>query len=270
MWAFGHELDAAGARSLPLQDAYVFSVINNPVGLEDARTYKFAVSGHTVGTLTNDTLEAVVGRVGAPPRTIPLSTTVRDLDTGRSLTTRSRLADERALELGSSLDMVGTFSLGQGSRQLLGVTPPRVSSRLCLRIKVAERRRPLGFCNNYIDQVRPLEDASRAFRLVNAFKFGRLTPQSVRARLSLRRGVPEAFLLSARAPKRVRAGRRVRISLLVQGRRSGRRRVTVSYRVPRSTPPGRRTLTIRGAVPQPPETSFQEALEIALEPGGGG
>ena len=55
---------------------------------------------------------------------------------------------------------------------------------------------------------------------MDGFKFGRLTPRSVRMRLDVRRGVPEAFLLAARAPKRVRAGRRIRLSLLVQGRRS--------------------------------------------------
>ena len=30
VWGFGHPLDGVGARSLLLQDAYVFRVINNP------------------------------------------------------------------------------------------------------------------------------------------------------------------------------------------------------------------------------------------------
>jgi len=266
IWAFGHSQDGVGRRSLPLQDAYVFSVIDNPVGTKDAKTYKFAVSGHTVGTLSNDFLNGVSGRVGPVPRTIPFTASIRDQDSGVSRVIHSQIADERSLELGSSLDMVGTFALGQGSTQALGATPPRVSSSLCLRIVVRERRRPLGFCNRYANQVSPLADASTAFRLVDAFKFGRLTPLSVSARLRLRRGVPEAYILRARAPRRVKRGQRVRIGLDLQNRRAGRKRVNVFYRVPRSARPGRRVLTLRGAVPRSPEVGFQERLEIALTP----
>ena len=38
VYAFGHELDGAGRRSLLLQDAYVYSVIGNPNSL----SYKLA------------------------------------------------------------------------------------------------------------------------------------------------------------------------------------------------------------------------------------
>ena len=37
LWAFGHPLDGAGPRSLFLQDAYVFSVIDNPLGIARRR-----------------------------------------------------------------------------------------------------------------------------------------------------------------------------------------------------------------------------------------
>ena len=192
---------------------------------------------------------------------------IRDLDTGpQSRHPHARWPTSAALELGSALDMVGTFSLGQGSRQLLGASPPRVSSRLCLRITVAERRRPLGFCNEYVDQVAPARRRLAAFRLVDAFKFGRLTVRSVSARLTLRRGLREAFLLRARAPRSVKRGRRVRVKLLLQNRRAGRQRIAVYYRVPRRTRPGRHLLTLRGAVPQSPEVGLEERLDVALEP----
>ena len=44
LWAFGHQLDGVGRRSLFLTDAYVFSVIQNPLGLAEvgAITYKLA------------------------------------------------------------------------------------------------------------------------------------------------------------------------------------------------------------------------------------
>ena len=64
VYAFGHELDAAGPRSLFLQDSYVFGVIGNPIGVPDfgAMTYKLASpGGHNVGELTNDTFSAIYG-----------------------------------------------------------------------------------------------------------------------------------------------------------------------------------------------------------------
>ena len=67
IWAFGHPFDGVGRRSMLLQDAYVYTVVDNPLALEEASTYKLAVPGHTVGSLTNDTLNAVIGRLGAPP-----------------------------------------------------------------------------------------------------------------------------------------------------------------------------------------------------------
>ena len=65
VWGFGHPLDGVGARALLLQDAYVFRVVNNPLAIPGvAGTYKYAATGHDVGTLTNDALSAVAGRVG--------------------------------------------------------------------------------------------------------------------------------------------------------------------------------------------------------------
>ena len=73
VWGFGHPLDAVGARSLLLQDAYIFRVINNPSASFDSYgSYKYGAAGHALGTLTNDGLNAVVGRVGALPETVPV------------------------------------------------------------------------------------------------------------------------------------------------------------------------------------------------------
>ena len=93
VWGFGHPLDGVGGRALMLQDAYVFRVINNPLALGDAAgTYKYAAAGHDLGTLTNDGLSAVVGRVGALPATVPVRVFATDLDTGakRSVVTQRR------------------------------------------------------------------------------------------------------------------------------------------------------------------------------------
>ncbi len=55
VWAFGHPFEGLGRRALFLTDAYVYTVIQNPLGIPDfgAVTYKLAsTDGHPLGSLT--------------------------------------------------------------------------------------------------------------------------------------------------------------------------------------------------------------------------
>lgn len=278
VWAFGHPLDDLGPRSLLLQDAYVYTVVNNPVGAEGISTYKLAVPGHTVGSLTNDTLNAVIGRVGPAPRTIGVDVTVRSdsgdcegrpcppsMNGGRTRTLRSQVTDERDLELGSSLELVTSLSLGQALIEVLGAEPPRISTSMCLRIRVRERDRPLGFCNDYLDGSGPFEDLSAALLLVDAFKFGKLTPLSVSVHARVRGDVPEAFLLRARTRRSARPGERIPIRLSLRRSRGPRYSRTFTYRVPENTPPGTRVLKLRGVVPASLLEGSEESFDLFFE-----
>lgn len=249
LWAFGHPLDGAGRRSLPLLDAYVFSIIANPLGTFEATTYKLASAGRPVGALTADGNGAIAGRIGAPPPTIPLTVSARDDDSGRTRTLRVDVADERRLDLGSGLDLVGTMAASDAMATVLRSTPPRVTTSMCLRIVVRQRPKRLGFCKRYFGPYAPLDDLSAAFGLIDGYKFGRLDVERISIRMRVRAGVREAFILDARAPRRVRPGQRIRVGLLLQRSRAGRQRLSFPYRVPRSLRPGRRVLTVRGATP---------------------
>ena len=265
IWAFGHPLDAAGRRALALQDAYVFSVINNPLATEEAITAKLAVPGHTLGVFGQDGLNQIAGRVGAPPRTIPLRVHVRDRDSGRTAALAAQVTDERHLELGSGMDLVGTLGVAHVTGQVLGSSPARYTTEMCVRIRLRGRGRRLAFCDRYQDAFGPFDDLSSAIGLVDAFKFGRITPTDVSVRMQVSRGVNEAFVLSARAPRRVRPGRRIRVRLRLQRRRGGRFRLSFPMRVPRGLRPGRHVLTLRGVVPASLEEASEDGLEIVLE-----
>ncbi len=247
LWAFGHLLEGYGRRALPLLDAYVFSVIDNPLGTFEAETYKLAAAGRPVGTLTNDGLGAIAGRIGAPPPTIPLEVVARDERSGRGVTVNVDVADERELDLGSGLDFVGTLAASDAIASVLRSMPPRLTTAQCLRVTVRQRKRPLRFCKHYFDAYAPLDDLSSAFSLIDGYSFGRLDVQKVSVRIKVRAGVDEAFIVRAHAPRRVRRGQRVRIVLKLQRSHAGRKRVAFRYRVPRSLRPGRHLLTVRGA-----------------------
>nr|MDQ4041518.1 hypothetical protein [Actinomycetota bacterium] len=196
---------------------------------------------------------------------VPLTISVRDVNTGRVAQLFSRVSDERTLELGSGLDLVSNLAASQGLGQVLSSLPPRVTSTLCVRVRVLERRRRLGFCDTYREGGGPFDDMSQAFTLIDAFKFGRLTPLDASVSLDVRRGVREGFVIAARAPRRVRRGRRIRVRLLVQLRRGDRVRMSFAMRVPRSTRSGRRVLTLRGIVPESLREGSDEELEVVLE-----
>ena len=116
---------------------------------------------------------------------------------------------------------------------------------MCLRITFRERpKHPARFCNRYLSSAILAPDAGPlgnqvafsaaidsldAISLIEAYE-GR-TPHvtNVSANINMRRGEQLAFLRSVKAPKRVRAGQRVRLRVKMQRVRGGN--LTRSYRV---------------------------------------
>ena len=125
VWIFGHEMDGAGRRSLFLQDAWIHTVVNNPVAVQDVATYKLGSPGNDLGTITSDGPNGVVGVLGAPPASFPLRVTAKDLDTrqgaqcrhARRRGGRRRAADRRvAAEHHGGRRRRGGRSLDHGRR----------------------------------------------------------------------------------------------------------------------------------------------------------
>ena len=135
VYGFGHPFESAGRRALLLQDAYVFTVVSNPLDTLEASSYKLAAPGHTLGTLTNDALTGVVGEVGAGPRTVPLTVRVRDADTGARLVQRTQLVDE--VDLGDpdgqgALSAIASLAVAQAVTSAFDGAPAQETGRLCL------------------------------------------------------------------------------------------------------------------------------------------
>jgi SpoIVB peptidase S55 len=246
VWAFGHPLDGLGRRSLFLQDSYVFGVISNPLGIPPALSYKLASSaGHVLGAATSDTVASVGGTIGAEPPSIPLNVVARGGD-GRQVVLESRLADERGLGYGAGLSLVAPLAASQAVEGLTRSVGP-VTFSLCMRFRVRELGRPIGFCNPYFAVDRAMADVRKAGELVDSFDLAPLHVERADVRVRARPGVTEDVLVDADAPRRVRPGERIRVRLVVQRRRGGgRRRIRGSLRVPRSLPPGRHTIRLAG------------------------
>jgi hypothetical protein len=259
VWVFGHAFEGVGPRSLLLQDAYVYTVVNNPFGVDPAVTYKLASPGHDLGTFLNDATAAVVGRTGALPRTIPVRVIAEDVEAGRTRTVDVRAADEAPVGLpsGSSpLAVIGPLALTQAGTQALRGIPARMSGSMCVRIALEERERPIRFCNRYVSGGVPEGDAGglgtlmtdfgSALSLLDAYNFGPLHVTRVDANLDLRRGLRQGYLLRARTPRRVRRGSRVPVTLVVRRVNGPEQRIRFRLRLPRSLPTGLVEMELRG------------------------
>jgi hypothetical protein len=263
VWGFGHQFDAVGRRTLLLKDAYVYAVIGNPVGLGEAVSRKLAAPGHDLGMITADGPAGIAGRLGALPARIPVRVDARDADTGERHVVNAQVADETAADQpagGSPLSLVGPMAVSQAAFAVLGSSPARLSGSMCARITVRETRRPIRFCNTYVgagggpqdseEGGLPggalVSDVAEALAEIDAFQLGELHVTSLSVRMTLRRGLQQAYLVRVRAPRTVRRGRRARLRLTLQrvfGKRFSR---TVTVRIPRGAPLGRRDLILTG------------------------
>ena len=259
VWALAHPFDGAGRRDLFLQSAYVFGVINNPVSVESGSTYKLALPGAAIGTLRQDGLSGVAGRVGAGPPSYGLRVTARDLDAGRRRAILTQLADERAIGFPVGYSALSTLAAPAAIDAMLDVlsgSPVRQSADMCLRVQIKQRKRGLAFCNRYVGGGGEPEvmasgalasDIGSATRLLDAFDAAKLDVTGVEIGLRARRGLALATLVRVRGPRVVRRG--ATLTLRASVRKPGGaiviRRIRV--RVPRFMPPGERDLLLKGS-----------------------
>jgi hypothetical protein len=289
VWSFGHSFEAAGARNLLLQDAYVYRVVNDPNASFTGGSYKLAVAGHDVGRLSNDAFSAVVGTVGALPRTTMVRAIGTDHDTGAQKTVETNVADETDVDNPtgfSPLGAVGPLAIAQATGGTMKSAPGRMTGRMCLRITFAEKpKKPARFCNRYVSSgifdpfLGPLGnpiafnaamDASSAFSLIEFYEGPTPHVSNVHAEIETRRGERVAFLRKIDAPKRVKSGQAVTLRVTMQRLRG--RNFTKRYRVnlPGGLKPGRRTLRLRGFEQESDEEDILAILfGLDTEEGGG-
>jgi hypothetical protein len=281
IYGFGHPFESAGRRALLLQDAYVFTVVANPLDLGEATSYKLASPGHTLGTLTNDALAGVVGTVDAAPRTVPLTVRVRDADSGATISQRTELVDE--IDLGDpdgqgTLSAIASLAVAQAATIAFDGAPAQETGHLCLTALLRELPRPLRFCNRYViqgvlqdDVPIPLAlamggDVTGALdRIANA-RFAALHLTRIEASATVERGLRLATIRSARVARPVvRPGRTVDVALRVRLLRGPLRTLHVPLRIPHNAALGPRTLRLVGTPVEDGSGSDGDALDVLLD-----
>ena len=283
VWSFGHELDAAGRRNLILQDAYVYRVINNPLGVgELGSTYKLAAASHSVGSLTNDAVSSVVGRLGAVPQTVPVRVTARDRDTSARQSVTTNVADETDVDepFGTSLvSLIAPLAVTQAASGVLKSSPPKTTGNMCIDIRVREMKELLRFCNRYVGDSAGLAaeglgnvvassaaaDVEAALSIIAGYTGRALHVTSVDVGLRVRRGADLAYMRKLELPRKARRGQVVTARLTVQRLRGPRETRRVKVRIPSDTDPGLRRIILRGTEADFSEESLFEDIIIDLD-----
>jgi hypothetical protein len=248
VYAFGHELDGAGRRSLFLQDAYVYGVIDDPSPAGDG-SYKLAAPGNVEGTVTSDNPNDVIGKVGEPPPSIPVDVEAHDLDTGHSVAVDSVVANETDIgdPIGDLLDMIAPTAVAQAATEIYDGPPANETGSMCLRIDLRESRQPLGFCSRYVSTGSPGDqgvsppalalsagsDASTALTLLDSVQFAALHVTRVVANIDAQRGLIEGTIVQAHAPAAAVAGGSLPVRLQVRRYQGPLQTIAFRLRIPR-------------------------------------
>jgi hypothetical protein len=175
---------------------------------------------------------------------------------------------------------VGSTALAQVGVDILHSNPARQTATMCLRIHLTEAPKPLGFCNRYVgnggggssDQgpalsnamAQALSDYSDAITLLDSYNVSVLHPTRVTASLTLRRGLHQGFLVSARPPRRVRRGHTATVRATVRVVQGPLRHFTMKVHVPSDVPAGVRTLVLTGTPEDTGDSDITDLLGIGI------
>lgn len=266
LWAYGHQFDGAGKRSLLLQDAYVAAIIDNPVQVEGYITYKLSGAVRDRGIISNDSFDAVAGRLGTFPATTTVRVYAEDADRDLQREMRVNVASEADVDNPTgftALSYVAPLAVSQGAADIIGSAPQRMSGSMCMQVTLRELAKPLRFCNRYINDgtgygetvgVNPValevgSDATSALSIFDGYKGKPVHVEEVTARLTQTRAQRQAYLRSIELPKRIRRGSTVNAKIVARVVRGPLKTFRFKWRVPLSLKSGRKTLDFRGVDP---------------------
>lgn len=255
VWIFGHPFDGLGARGLFLRDAFVHTVVNNPVGIFGISTYKLSTPGNVLGTIFTDGVSAVAGQIGPLPSRTRLTVTAQDADRGVTTVEESEIADESSIGLPGNVSSTAPFAVADAGVGILRGVGGGMSGLMCLYLDLTGRPTPFRLCNRYFGDRRipgavqgeMAADTEIATSLVDELALRRpIRLESVRVDMALRRGARLLRLERARGPKRVRRGARIRVRAIARPPLGEVRLFSFQVRVPRKLRRGKYRLVLTG------------------------
>jgi hypothetical protein len=142
-----------------------------------------------------------------------------------------------------------------------------------MQITIAERAKPLGFCNTYVGGTPgeagvvgspAVSDVSEAMSVLDHYQFGALHVKAVNIDLRARRGLSQAYLIGLRGPHVLHRGRNYRFKALLQRVRGPKLTKTLTVHVSRGLHRGFHQLVVHGTPSDSSGEPSDSDLEIIL------
>ena len=235
VYAFGHPFLSLGGVDMPMSESTVVTVVpsmNN--------SFKLAVPGEMVGTMTQDRATGVFGRLGATPKMIPVTI---DLVNSRGQRETSRFETVTDEFLSTLLVNIGVINILFSNERNIGDTTVDLKGEISLKGggTVAIDKRYSGPAAAALASMA----VSTPVNLLLRSRFENLEIERVRLRISVAEGASNAVLERISADKtEVRPGDELKLSAFVRGSGGRIYRENFIVRVPEDTQPGQLTLTV--------------------------
>jgi hypothetical protein len=236
VYAFGHPFFNLGPTQFPMRKAYIYSVFPSLY-----QSWKIAVPAESVGTIDQDRTTAISGRLGRPPRMIPVEVTL-GTSRGRTLHFSFRIVDDELFT--PALAYLTLASVLQSQERATGTATVRVDAAVRLaggrEVRVGDvfaREQP-G------QQAAALVAAPLAYLLGNDFEPVKV--EKIEVDISSLETVQTAVLERAwfEHTGPFRPGSTVALKIALATRRSGPQVETIPVTIPPSIPRGEYTLLV--------------------------
>ena len=237
VYAFGHSFLGYGPLDLPMAGGKVYTVISNL-----SRSFKLGTSGDILGAITADESTAVVGKVGAKPRMLPLSVRVQRYNDPTPRVYNCRIVDNRLLTVQVAPAVISAAALK------VGELPPDNTVEYRGSI-VMDDGQSVQFVNTTASGLEePLSEFAGALTLLTHNPFGGAKVKSLDfdVRVQPRNIASYIWSVDVRNTK-VRPGEKIDVDVVVESYLIEKRKHHITLDVPRDVPPGKYTLTVMGS-----------------------
>src|SRR5688572_5160176 len=236
VYAFGHPFYNLGPTQFPMKKAYVYSVFPSLY-----QSWKISSAGEAVGTIDQDRVTAIAGRLGRTPRMIPVKVNLRT-SRGQERKFNFRMVDDELFT--PVLAYVALASVLQANERAFGTSTVRVDARLSLTGKPDVRVVDLFTQDQPGMQAAALVAAPLAYLMANDFE--RVSVDGLEVDVASDETIQTATLERAWLERTgpVRPGTTVPLKVLLRTYRGEAVSQTIPVEIPAAAPGGAYTLLV--------------------------
>jgi hypothetical protein len=184
--AFGHSFFNEGPAALPLGGGEVYHFMSTLNW-----TYKMGAPGRVLGSIVDDRVSAIAGKIGAEPDYFPVTVEIADQTTGKNFTFNVRIAQIREIVpyllmgvVGNALDAAAGYA-------------PEVSVRATIDGAVRGYPRPFHFEDTFASPPDSYDISAMSYVLTLLYNpFEKIQLDSVKVKMTLERKLKDAQIIA--------------------------------------------------------------------------